>query len=422
MGSDADNLKAVAEAVTPHADAGAVDTDPAISAPDVVCFGGEDWWYHNRGHIDMQLMRRFARQGTVLYVNSIVMQKPNFKKGIGGGRSLAQKVRRKLGSILKGLQKSDAGFWVYSPFSLPLHHIPLGRKLNKALLGVQMQRVRRRVAMQNPIIWVACPVACDVAIDMSRRALIYQRTDRFEEYPNIDPDAVRRCDQTLKKQADLTVFVNETLYREESDQCRRALYLDHGVDYDLFASAQSDAMIPDALKRVPRPIAGFFGGIDSHTSDLPFMEQVVDLLPDVSFVFVGRASTDIAVLEAKPNVWMLGQKPYEQVPHYGKSFDLCFMSWHRNEWITMCNPIKLKEYLALGKPVVSTPFDELEKYLDVVYKAGTPLEFAACIRQALEEDTPAKTRQRRVRVQQASWESKAQRVLEELSHSHRSER
>jgi glycosyltransferase involved in cell wall biosynthesis len=88
----------------------------------------------------------------------------------------------------------------------------------------------------------------------------------------------------------------------------------------------------------------------------------------------------------------------------------------------MCNPIKLKEYLALGKPVVSTPFNELEKYLDVVYKAGTPRAFANCIRRALEEDTPEKARQRRARVQQVSWESKAREVLNELAYVLQAER
>ena len=58
----------------------------------VVCFGGEDWWYHNRGHIDMQLMRRFARMGTVLYINSIVMQKPSLKKSAKGGKSFSQRL------------------------------------------------------------------------------------------------------------------------------------------------------------------------------------------------------------------------------------------------------------------------------------------------------------------------------------------
>jgi len=94
-----------------------------VSRLDVICFGGEDWWYHNRGHIDMQLMRRFARLGTAVYVNSIIMQKPSLKRNTAGGKSFTHKLLRKAGSILRGLQKCDAAFWVYTPLSLPVHHI-----------------------------------------------------------------------------------------------------------------------------------------------------------------------------------------------------------------------------------------------------------------------------------------------------------
>ena len=96
----------------------------------VVCFGGEDWWYHNRAHIDMQLMRQFAKKNISLYVNSIVMQKPNLKEG---GR-LGKRLLRKLKSMKTGLKKSDAGFWVYSPFTMPVHHLAWARPLNKKIL------------------------------------------------------------------------------------------------------------------------------------------------------------------------------------------------------------------------------------------------------------------------------------------------
>ena len=85
----------------------------------VLCFGGEDWWYHNRGHIDMQLMRRFSKKGKTLYINSIVMQKLN----IGQGRKFIQRFTRKAKSVFTGLRKTDEDFWVYSPFSLPVQHI-----------------------------------------------------------------------------------------------------------------------------------------------------------------------------------------------------------------------------------------------------------------------------------------------------------
>ena len=108
---------------------------------------------------------------------------------------------------------------------------------------------------------------------------------------------------------------------------------------------------------------------------------------------------------------MLGQRPYEQIPHYGKCFDVAIMPWNQNRWIQACNPIKLKEYLALGKPIVSTPFNELNNYLDVIYVAKTPEEFADCVRKALESDNVQQIAARKKKVEKASWDSKAELAL-----------
>jgi glycosyltransferase involved in cell wall biosynthesis len=381
---------------------------------DVLCFGGEDWWYHNQGHVDMQLMRRFARLGTSLYVNSIVMQKPSLKKGIGGGKSFTNKLIRKTKSILRGLRDSMVGFWVYSPFSLPVHHIAWLRALNVTLLQFQLRRVIDNLEMSNPVVWVACPAACDVAVKLKKSKLVYQRTDRFEEYPNVDTETIRRCDQKLKAAADLTIFVSRELYTEEMKQCKKALYLDHGVDYELFAIAETNDEIPSDMKDIDGPVVGFFGGIDNHTTDTTLVEKVIDLLPKMKFVFVGKPSINCQSLLSRKNVRMLGQKPYERIPHYGKYFDVAIMPWRQNQWIQMCNPVKLKEYLALGKPIVSTPFPELQHYLDVVYEAKTPEEFAEAIKKALAEDNAERAAARKEKVQNASWDSKAQIVLKTL--------
>lgn len=377
---------------------------------DIICFGGEDWWYHNRGHIDMQLMRRFARTGKVLYVNSIVMQKPKFKRQ----KSFLQKLLRKTKSILKGLRKSEAGFWVYSPFSLPVHHISWARRWNRLLLQLQLKMVTRKLGIVKPLIWVACPAACDIAIRMTKEKLIYQRTDRFEEYPDVNADVIRQYDRKLKSTADLTLFVSIALYHQEASQCTKALYLDHGVDFAMFADACNDDHVPDEIQNIPKPVIGFFGGIDDHTLDMPFMKKVVELLPEMSFLFIGNASSDCSGLLSRQNVRKLGQKPYEQIPHYGKCFDVAIMPWRQNRWIDACNPVKLKEYLALGKPVVSTPFSELTNYLDVVYKAAVPEQFAECIKLALAEDSPERISKRRDKIRNASWDAKADIVFREL--------
>lgn len=381
---------------------------------DTICFGGQDWWYHHRAHIDIQLMRRFARMGTTLYVNSIVMQKPSLKKNTGGGKSFTHKLIRKTKSIFTGLKKSDAGFWVYSPFTLPVHHISWARPLNELLLRRQIENIVRKLEIHEPIIWVACPAACDVAINMKKSKLIYLKTDVYEEFPNVDIELIRKHDLRLKAIADMTIFVSRALYDEELGQCRKAIYLDHGVDFQLFASAAQDPYKPEDIAEIPKPIVGFFGEIADYTVDIGFIEKVTDYLPGKSFVFVGEVSVDCSGLSAKENVWMLGKKPYEEIPHYGKCFDVAIMPWRQNRWIELCNPIKLKEYLALGKPVVSTPFSELQGFRDVVDETRNPEDFAEGIRKALVEDSPRRVVARRKKVETSTWDSKAELVLNNL--------
>jgi glycosyltransferase involved in cell wall biosynthesis len=386
--------------------------NPRMKEPGIVCFGGLDWWYHNRGHIDFQLMKRFSKSADVLYINSIVMQKPKLSQP----KTFLKKLIRKSKSISRGLQKVDTGFYVYSPVSLPLHHISLTKKMNELIVGLQISRACSGLNIRSPLVWVACPAACNIAINMKKSMLIYQRTDKFEEFPNIDSSVIKKYDLLLKQHANVTFFVNEKLYNAESTQCRNAVLIDHGVDFEKFAFAEKIDYMPREIKDLQKPIVGFFGGIDSHTFDIDFVDKLTDLMKNVSFVFIGKYSLDCSRLLSKPNVLMLGQKPYEQIPHYGKHFDVAIMPWNQNRWIDSCNPIKLKEYLALGKPIVSTPFSELDKYSDVVYVSDNPLEFSQLIYKALAENSSRLIEARKSKVRSCTWDNQAAMILNMLTH------
>lgn len=376
-----------------------------------ICFGGEDWWYHNQAHIDMQLMRRFALIGTVLYVNSIVMRKPKIGEGIG----FVEKLVRKTKSISKGLKKSSFGFWVYSPFTLPIYHISWARAFNEAILRYQLQHIMRRLCVRNPVVWVACPVACDTAIEISKGKLVYQRTDRYEDYPHVHKETILNYDRKLKANADITIYVNRAFYEEEADQCKNAFFLDHGVDYEMFASAENSQDIPAEIANIRKPVVGYFGRMADHKFDVELISKVAELLPEFFFVFVGYVSPECRDIFTKDNVRIIAKQPYERIPHYGKCFDVAILPLSINKWTKVANPIKLKEYLALGKPVVSTPsFTELQEYLDVVCEAKSPEDFAQCIKKAWSEDNPELVKKRRQKVAQASWDSKAELVLHEL--------
>ena len=369
----------------------------------VLCFGGEDWWYHNRAHMDMQLMRQFARRGRVLYVNSVIMRK--LKLGEGG--MFLRRLSRKAASLRRGLVEAMPGFFVYTPLSAPVHHLPILGGLNQAALGWQVRRAARKAALGAPIVWVACPAARRAALSCGGAGLVYQRSDRYEQYPGVDARLISRLDRDLKAEAAVTFFAGMELYEEERSQCRRAYYLEHGVDYELFAQAHEDETVPEEMKGLSRPVVGFFGGMDPHTFDAGLAAAAATACGEMTFVFIGSGSCDLSGLASLPNVRIVGRRPYEQIPRYGKCFDVAIMPWVRSRWIEACNPVKLKEYLALGKPVVSTPFGELARYAGLVTAAEGAEAFAAAIRSSLAEDGDDLRRKRRQRVMGHSWSAKA---------------
>ena len=372
----------------------------------VICFGGEDWWYHNRGHFDMQMMRELSRVVPVLYVNSIGMRVPR----VGEGSMFVKRVLRKLKSLKRGLVKVRDNFFVASPIVAPAG---LGAGLNRAALALQVRAFARRAGIRRPLVWVACPPGAEVVDRLKPVGLVYQRTDRFEAFHGVNPDRIKGFDTFLKDRADMTVFCSSWLMGQEQAACRSAEFIDHGCDYQTFADAgRGPTEAPSDVRDIPGPRVGFVGGIDAHTFDPALFVEVARSVPEAQFVLVGGCSLQDDWVNL-PNVHLLGKRDYEQVPAYMAACDVLIMPWNRNEWIQACNPIKLKEYLAIGRPVVSTPFPELGRFEGLVEIADSPAGYAAAIRRAITESGNPDLR--RARVERETWDAKGLAALAALS-------
>jgi glycosyltransferase involved in cell wall biosynthesis len=372
----------------------------------VVCFGGVDWWYHNRGHYDVQMMRQLSERLPVLFVNSIGLRIPAVREGAMFRHRLARKLR----SVRQGLVRVRPNFAVLTALALPG---AAGSFARRRVVPWQILRATGRLGIERPLVWVAVPTAADALDGLPTTGLVYQRTDRFESFANVDRVRIAALDRRLKRRADLTLFCSGVLYDEERSACRVAAFVDHGVDFEVFAAA-GDGLLPEPadLASLPRPRAGFVGGIEQHTFDPDLFRSVAQRLPHVHFLLVGDCTLP-ADWCGLPNVLMLGKRPYEQVAAYMAACDVLIMPWNRSPWIHACNPVKLKEYLAVGRPVVSTPFDELQRYAGLVRVASGDEEFAAQLVRALE--APGDPRPRRERVREETWTAKAERVLAELA-------
>jgi len=374
----------------------------------IVCFGGVDWWYHNRGHYDVQMMRELSAHVPVLYVNSIGMRVPR----LGEGAVFLKRVARKLKSFRRGLVRIDQGRWVLSPLTMPGRL----RGVTRGLLPRQVRRGMRKAGIKRPLVWIACPPGADFIDHLDPVGVVYQRTDRFEAFHGVDVGHIKELDRRLKERADVTLYCSSALIDEERDACRHAEYVDHGVDYDRFREAGDEAERgngePSDLEGIARPRIGFVGGIDAHTFDPPLFKGVVERLPDLQFVLVGGCSLPEGWCEL-PNVHHMGRRDYAEVASYMAACDVLIMPWNQGEWIRVCNPVKLKEYLAVGRPVVSTWFDELSNYEGLVRIADSADSFAEAIRLSLSDGADRSAL--RSRVEAETWASKADDVLVSLA-------
>lgn len=353
-------------------------------SPGYVCFSAQDWWYHNRAHSDFQLMRSIAAHRKVLVVNSIGMRMPT----PGRSTQVLRRVGRKLRSVAMLVRRplpELPGFYVMSPLPLPFYGSPLVRRVNALLVRAQVLAVSRALGLHRPVIMVTIPTAWDVVRPMRRQALVFNRSDRHSSFPESDRPTIEALERGLLERSDHVVYVSTALMDEERRMTGdRAYFLDHGVDTDHFRR-RPESEQPADLRAIPGPRVGFFGALDDYLVDFDLLERIAVELPDASLVLIGDATVPMERLTRHPNVHWLGFRPYERIPAYGSGFDVAIMPWLDNPWIKHSNPIKLKEYLALGLPVVSTDFRELVNYADRVRVAAGGDLFLDAVRATLRE-------------------------------------
>jgi len=278
--------------------------------------------------------------------------------------------------------------------------------------------VLRVRGMHRPLLWVACPTSAEVVGRIPAAGIVFQLSDFYGALFSTESGAVDHAvcaqEQRLGECADLIVCASDRLYAWAHRRFANAEYVDHGVDFDLFGAASANGGRPQAFDAVREPLIGFFGNLDGNTVDRALLERVIEMRPQYRFALVGPMAVDFEPFRARSNVIAVGQQPYRDIPRYGAAFDVCLMPWLQNEWIEHCNPVKLKEYLALGKPVVSTPFPELQRCASLCYTGGDAESFAQAIDRALAEDGPDRQRARRAWASRNTWDAKFEHVLELL--------
>ena len=370
---------------------------------DLIVFG-EDWASHPSS--TQHLIRHLPGERRVVWVNSIGLRRPRLDAADIGraarkiGRALHPGARTPPApSVAQAPSVEGAPARIVQPLVLPMARSAAARALNRTLLARSVGGAARAAGLRRPVLWTSLPSAADAIGAVGEAALVYYCGDDFGALAGVDHAAAAALEAEIAARADLILAASPALAARFP--AGKTHLLPHGVDFDLFAtSAPRAADLPQ-----DGPVAGFYGAL-APWIDTGLIAATARLLPHWRFLLIGPEQTDTAALRACANVTLAGPRPHAALAGYAQHWTAGLIPFHDNAQIRAANPLKLREYLAAGRPVAATPFPALEPYRAHVAVCRSPAELARAL-EAARYDPQAAGRARRASVCGESWSARA---------------
>ncbi|HEV7610693.1 MAG TPA: NAD(P)-binding protein [Steroidobacteraceae bacterium] len=261
----------------------------------------------------------------------------------------------------------------------------------------------------DPIAWLYTPMALPLVSGLHPRAIVYDCMDELAAFKNAPRQLLQR-EHALLKTADFVFTGGPSLYRAKQARHPSVHCFPSSVDRTHFASARDTSNEISAQRAIPHPRLGFFGVIDERL-DIGLIDRLALAHPEWQLIMVGPiVKIDPALLPSHPNVHYFGQQPYEALPHFLAGWDVCLLPFALNDATRFISPTKTLEYMAAGKPIVSTPVEDVAKPHGHVVGIGEGDRFIELCELALRE-TPEERSRRQVRMQAVveatSWDKTA---------------
>ena len=375
-----------------------------IQDRNIVCVAS-NWFEHptSKHHV----MRLLSEQNHVVWVNYHASRRPSL------GTTDSRMILRRLRQIWAGPQRVAPSIDVVSPMLIPLPASRAARLFNARSVAARIRTVLRRLSPRPTQLWLFTPDAPEL-IDLLRpERVVYYCVDEFSAFTGYDAVLMDRLERCTLARADVVVTTSDDLQQRIAAERADALLVPHGVDIEHFAAATDGpgGAPPTDIADVSAPILGYFGLISDYV-DLDLLADVARARPDWSIVLLGSIRCDVGVLGGLSNVHLLGGKPYAELPAYCRLFDVGLIPFRMNRLTKAVNPIKLREYLAAGLPVVSTPLPAVRAYEPAVRVAHATDEFIAACAAALCDRRGIAAGQRQELVREESWRSRVETLSE----------
>jgi UDP-galactopyranose mutase len=263
-------------------------------------------------------------------------------------------------------------------------------------------------------------MAVRIAGSLEPSAIVYDCMDELSAFLGAPPELLER-ERELLDRAGAVFTGGPSLYEAKRKRHPAVHCFPSSVDVEHFARAR-DASDPADQSRLPRPRLGYYGVIDERI-DVAILDRMAEAHPDWSVVMVGPVvKIDPGILPRRPNLHLLGQKPYAELPAYAGGWDVCMMPFAINRATRYISPTKVLEYMAAERPIVSTPIHDVAvPYGEIVYVGQGPDGFlAACERALSASEVERRLRREGARrvVERTSWDETVERmdrILESLA-------
>ena len=335
--------------------------------PDLVCFSHLRWdWVYQR---PQHLLKRCAAERRVFFIEEAICDN---------------------GSMRLDVRERENGVQVVTPI------LPAGLCSEIARTAVLNDMIRKFFSdndIREYVAWYYTPMAMEFTRNLKKPlAVVYDCMDELSAFHGA-PEALQFHERELLKRADVVFTGGYSLYEAKRDKHPFIHAFPSSIDREHFMQARNRGEDPEDQKRIPHPRLGFFGVIDERF-DTELIDAVAAAHPEWQFVMLGPVTKiDPAALPQRLNIHYLGAKTYDELPRYIAGWDVALLPFAINEATRYISPTKTPEYLAAGKPVVSTPItDVIRPYgqMELVRIAGTPEEFIAAIQESLKPEASSK--------------------------------
>lgn len=365
---------------------------------------GEDWGRHPSS--TQHLFKHISSNHEVIWVNSIGMRSPSFS--VKDIKRAAEKLMSKLGFVKPKTATTNEpnNITIVEPKVLPWHNLKWVQTINRFMLNRQLRKYREDNA--DTCFWISVPTA-EYLVDANGAKTVYYIGDDFSGLAGVDYNLVKPFEERLLNNADVTFVCSQALL--EKFKSHKPILLSHGVDLDLFSKGCFDNFIAYS-----KPVIGFYGSLNAWL-DIDLIKLIATSKPNIQIELIGKVETSLGDLLSLENVRHIPAVAHHELPKYVQSWNVAILPFKDSPQIRACNPLKLREYLASGTPVVSTRYNAVEQYSEQVFIADDHDTFVRHIEHAcyLKEVVRGWISWQQSVVTQESWQVRAEQVMAHLS-------